>query len=133
MDSSRAFLDATRLFNQAETLARSKNAEANALLTARDNAETAKKEALDAKANLAAKEMYGWAEEAYKKAQAAELSGDTEGAKTFYAQAAELYAKARDAAVEKRQKAEAALKAAQEKKAQSEQKARDAEETIKNQ
>ncbi|MDR1930829.1 MAG: hypothetical protein LBQ44_09415, partial [Treponema sp.] len=84
----------------------------------------------EAKAPVAVKQDYDAAEEVYNRAHAAFRSEEYAGASELFEQSAALYLDARDAAVEKRIKAETALREAEEKLADSEAKAKTADEII---
>jgi hypothetical protein len=89
-----------------------------------------RQEALDAKANVAVKDQYNAAEKTYNSAFVALRGADYENSAKLFDQAASQYRSSRDAAIDKRIRAEEAIRAAEEKVADSKDKAEAAEETV---
>ncbi|MDR1506288.1 MAG: hypothetical protein LBI67_04235 [Treponema sp.] len=86
--------------------------------------------ALDAKANVAVRDAYQNAERAYNQAHVALRSGDFLEAADLFDSSGILFRQSRDAAVEKRVKAEEAIRQAEQIVSESEAKARSAQELI---
>jgi outer membrane protein assembly factor BamD (BamD/ComL family) len=89
-------------------------------------ADSARQEALGVKANVAARGDYNAADALYNQSASSYKDGAFEDAAEGYARTAELFIAARDAAMEKRAAADAAIKAAEEKAAESDALAQDA-------
>ncbi|MDR1074053.1 MAG: hypothetical protein LBL45_10330 [Treponema sp.] len=82
-------------------------------------ANSARREALDVKANVAARGDYNTADALYSQSVGSYKAGLFEDAAEGYARTAELFVAARDMAIEKRAAADAAIKAAEEKAGES--------------
>ncbi|MDR1218907.1 MAG: hypothetical protein LBK73_04780 [Treponema sp.] len=82
-------------------------------------ADSARQEALDVKANVAARGDYNTADALYSQSADSYKAGSFEEAAEDYAVTAELFVAARDMAIEKRAAADAAIKAAEEKAGES--------------
>jgi hypothetical protein len=91
---------------------------------------TARKNALDAKANVASRDNFSGADAAYNKAAAAYKAAKFEDAVAFYAESATLFDAAQKDALEKRARADAALEAARQKAAESDSIAQNAESVL---
>jgi len=94
------------------------------------SAEQSRSASLEAKANIASKAEYDAAEEVYNRALAAQEAGDNITAAQLFSEANDLFTKAQNSAVAKQQKADEALRDAEQKLAESRNKAQAAENLI---
>jgi hypothetical protein len=93
-------------------------------------AEEARDTARDAKANIAAKQEYDAAEQAFNRANVAKNAGDTARAAELFDESGGLFVRAYNSTVTKRDRADDALRAAEQKLAESGEKAQAAEDLI---
>jgi hypothetical protein len=93
-------------------------------------AQSWRQEALDAKANVAVRTEYQNADNTYNRAHVALRAGEFRDAADLFERSGILFRQSRDAAVEKRVRAEEAIRLAEQKLAESEAKAQSAQEVV---